>query len=440
MHANGWGELWRGLMYAAAVAVVGAWFGEIAWFLVGGLVVYIGYEKFQIRRFADWLQGPQHELPPDLRGQWKTLAGVAFRQTRKSRKRKKRVQKLVRRFNQFSAALPDATVVLNAQNEIVWSNAAAESYLGISPRDRGHRIVNLIRKPAFVHYLNQARFDEPLKLESPLGKATILHLQVVPYGNKNKVLAARDMTRLYRLEAMRRDFVGNVSHELRTPLTVIEGYAEMLVDDPALPEAHRRILLQVREQSERMHRMVNDLLLLSQLETTQPLPSQQEAVDVALLTEQLARQARVMASSGAHIVTVETDGRWGLLGNAHELQSAFMNLVSNAVRYTPSGGEIRLRWHRDDDGGYFEVQDSGIGIAPEHLPRLTERFYRVDSARSRATGGTGLGLAIVKHILERHQASLQVRSTLGAGSVFVCVFPVARLVSLDDGDAAAVVS
>ncbi|MGF1545797.1 MAG: phosphate regulon sensor histidine kinase PhoR [Thiotrichales bacterium] len=434
MQMNLWSELWRGLAWIAVATVLGALFGHATEFLIAALLLYIAYQRYQLHRFARWFETRPLAAPDDLRGVWERLAHAAYQESRKSRKRKKRVQKLVRRFNQFSAALPDATIVLNGSNEIVWSNAAAEAYFGISLRDRGHKIVNLIRKPAFVQYLNSARFDEPLKLESPLGQPTILHVQVVPYSNKNKVLAARDMTRLYRLEAMRRDFVGNVSHELRTPLTVIEGYAEMLLDDPSLPDAQRRIFGQVQAQSQRMHRMVDDLLLLSQLETTQPLPSQQEIVDVALLADQLARQARVMDKDSAHAVKVEADPAFGLRGNALELQSAFTNLVSNALRYTPAGGEIVLHWYCDERGGHFAVSDSGIGIASVHLPRLTERFYRVDSARSSATGGTGLGLAIVKHILERHQGTLEIQSAVGEGSRFTCVFPAARVVALDELD------
>ncbi len=430
MYASWWTELWRGLSVAAVALLLGWLFDRPVGFMVAGLIAYLVYQLYQLYRFSNWYRFGRHDQPRRFTGIWQEIAQVAYEQSRKSRKRKKRVQKLIRRFNQFSEALPDATVVVDQRNAVVWSNAAAETFLGITARDVGRPITNLMRKPLFRTYLEGGRFDEPLVLESPVRADTILHIQVVPYGNKSKVLAARDMTRLYRLEAMRRDFVGNVSHELRTPLTVIHGYAEMLAADPAIPDAQRRMLQQVQEQSERMQRMVTDLLMLSQLETTTPQQSPQEVVDVTEIARALTRQAQLLSPDHHHRVTVEADSRFGLRGCPQELHSAFGNLVFNAVRYTPAGGAIRVRWYCDTHGGHFQVEDTGIGIAPEHIPRLTERFYRVDIGRSRASGGTGLGLAIVKHVLERHQAELRITSELGKGSTFVCDFPQARIVEI----------
>jgi two-component system phosphate regulon sensor histidine kinase PhoR len=291
--------------------------------------------------------------------------------------------------------------------------------LGIDPaRDVGHAVTHLVRIPEFAAYLQAGDYGHPLEMAAP-GSEAILSLRAIRYGAGQRLILTRDVTRLHQVERVRREFVANVSHEQRTPLTVIAGFLETLRDEPDAGAAQRYIAM-MAEQAARMQRLVEDLLTLSALESS-PAPALEEAIDVAQLMERLAREARVL-SGGRHHIEAESEAGLALLGSEKELSSAFGNLVSNAIRYTPEGGTVRLAWHRSEDGAAFVVEDTGIGIAPEHLSRLTERFYRVDRGRSRESGGTGLGLAIVKHALARHGATLEVSSTPGKGSRFSAKF------------------
>jgi len=296
-----------------------------------------------------------------------------------------------------------------------------------SPQDIGHPIQDLRRAPEFGRYLSAGRYEEALSIPSPRTEGVVLSIRVVPYGEERRLLLARDVTRVNRLEQMRRDFVANVSHELRSPLTVIRGYVETLVDNPdEVPEQWRRPLQQIDQQTTRMCRIVDDLLQLSRLESN-PKAAGHTPVAVASMLETIRDDARGLSGEDLKI-HIEADPKVQLAGEYNELYSAFSNLVFNAVQYTPVLKNIYLRWYGDAAGAHLEVEDQGVGIDPEHLPRLTERFYRVDRARSRAVGGTGLGLAIVKHVLMRHDARLQISSVPGEGSTFTCDFPRERVV------------
>jgi two-component system phosphate regulon sensor histidine kinase PhoR len=318
-------------------------------------------------------------------------------------------------------------VILDADNRIEWCNDTAESHFDLDVEiDVGQPVINLMRQPEFVAYVESGEYLQPLELRSTRGGGAVFSVQIIPYGDAQKLLLSRDVTRLDKLETMRRDFVANVSHELRTPLTVLSGFLETIKELQLDPQRSRDYLNLMAEQSKRMERIVDDLLTLSTLESA-PNPSLDERVPVVPLLERL-RIDGVALSGGKHRIVVDAEAGFDLLGAESEIASAFGNLVTNAIRYTPDGGEVRITWRASADEAEFAVIDSGIGIAPEHIPRLTERFYRVDRGRSRATGGTGLGLAIVKHVLSRHQATLDITSEAGKGSRFVARFPARRIV------------
>jgi two-component system phosphate regulon sensor histidine kinase PhoR len=287
-------------------------------------------------------------------------------------------------------------------------------------------VINLMRQPDFVAYVESGDYSQPLEVRSARVGGAIFSVQIIPYGDAQKLLLSRDITRLDKLETMRRDFVANVSHELRTPLTVLSGFLETIKELQLDPQRSRDYLNLMAEQGKRMERIVDDLLTLSTLESS-PSPPLDERVLVMPLLERL-RIDGVALSGGKHRILLEAEAGFDLLGAESEIASAFGNLVTNAIRYTPDGGEVRIAWRATADEAEFAVIDSGIGIAPEHIPRLTERFYRVDRGRSRATGGTGLGLAIVKHVLSRHQAMLDIKSDAGKGSRFTARFPARRIV------------
>ena len=322
-------------------------------------------------------------------------------------------------------ALPYGVAVLDANYRLDWCNDAAREQLGLDPeRDRNQAIVNMVLAPEFVEYLHAADFSEPLRIASP-GSRRTLSLQLVPFGDEEHLLLSQDVTGAAQVEAMRRDFVANVSHELRTPLTVLAGFLETIQDLKLDASRVRDYVGLMAPQAERMKHLIDDLLTLSALEHA-PAPPDTERITLRPLFQRVREEAEAL-SGGKHRISLEVSGKHDLLGAESEITSAFVNLVSNAVRYTPASGEVRLRWNSANGTGEFSVEDTGIGIDPEHLPRLTERFYRVDRGRSRETGGTGLGLSIVKHALARHQAALAIESTPGKGSRFIARFPTARL-------------
>ncbi|HEY9192896.1 MAG TPA: phosphate regulon sensor histidine kinase PhoR [Methyloversatilis sp.] len=418
------------------IALVGACVlvGVASGYLVAALVLacvvlLVGSlrDQYEIGRFDRWLNSTSEAELPDGGGQWEFLFAKLARRERNARLQREDLRNRLERMREASRAMPDGTLIMSRDELIEWLNPMAEEHLGLDGRrDIAMPILNLVRQPEFAGYLQSGDYAEPLSMPSPRQPGRTLQLRVVPFGDDQKLLLTRDVTQLEKLETMRRDFVANVSHEMKTPLTVIHGFLETLED--ALPELpHEQALSFIsmaQQQSVRMQRLVDDLLTLSALETDTPMP--EEPVDMRNLLDIVLIEANAL-SGGRHEVTLDADGDAGQLsGCARDLRSALGNLASNAVRYTPDGGTVRLRWRIVDGCGEFSVEDDGIGIDAQHIPRLTERFYRVDRGRSRETGGTGLGLAIVKHVLERHQATLQIDSQPGKGSCFTVRFPARR--------------
>jgi two-component system phosphate regulon sensor histidine kinase PhoR len=381
---------------------------------------------FHLRNLATldrWLADPENLQVPDGNGLWEDVFSQLNKITKAQRKEREQHAGALLQMKQATSALPEGVVILDEADRIEWCNPLAERHFGLDgERDNGQQITYLARQPDFVQYLAMKSFTEPLILRDTRHGDLVLSVKLIAYGDNKRLLISRDITHLERIETMRRDFVANVSHELRTPLTVVNGFVETLQDMPNLEnDMARRALHLMGEQTTRMESLVNDLLTLSRLENEQNA-LQEEKVDLAELLGGLMEEGRTL-SKGRHQLRLEAESKACIRGSINELHSAFGNLVTNAIRYTPPGGEIVLRWEELADGHLrFSVRDSGIGIAPQHIPRLTERFYRVDRSRSRETGGTGLGLAIVKHIAIRHQAQLDVVSEEGKGSTFSIVF------------------
>ena len=374
-----------------------------------------------------WLQHPQSQPLPRGSGAWEYLSSHMLKMLKRQRDTEARLNEALSRFQLAGAALPDAVVILDGADRIEWCNPSAEKYFGLdNNRDRGQQITYILRQPQFVQHLASEHAGDPLvlRMSRPAGEM-VLAVQQVPYGENRKLLLGRDITRWERLETTRRDFVANVSHELRTPLTVVGGFLETLADmDVPDPEMSKRAIGLMRQQTIRMTRLVEDLLTLSRLESTQS-PSREEDVNVPEMLRAILQEALAL-SAGQHQISLVVESGDCVKGNTEELRSAFSNLVSNAVRYTPAGGEIEISWRLRDPNPVFAVKDNGIGIEPQHIDRLTERFYRVDRSRSRETGGTGLGLAIVKHVVNRHQGLLEIQSAPGEGSTFSVLFPATR--------------
>ncbi len=396
--------------------------------LVAGLLLYISYNLRQMAILVAWLEHGDRTRIPTASGAWDEIFYGLDRMLRRQKRSTSKISAVLERFEHAAQAIPDGIVMLNGNDQIDWFNPAAGRHYGLDDKtDRGQFIGYLIRQIAFADYLASDNYSEPLVMKSPNDKEVTLSVQMVPFGDKQKMLISRDVTQLELVEAMRRDFVANVSHELRTPLTVVGGFLETFLDMGAIePVAFHKYCDLMQQQTERMRRLVDDLLTLSRLESAQN-KLVDTPVNMTMLIESLYRDAQSL-SAGRHTITLALNSSDNIMGNADELTSALGNLVSNAVRYTPAGGKIDLRWEWRAEQLCFSVQDSGDGIEAHHIARLTERFYRVDRGRSRETGGTGLGLAIVKHVLTRHQARLVIESKVGRGSCFRACFPVSRVV------------
>lgn len=429
--SNPWSaEIRRLLSLLLLATVVGLLVGQLGVLLFLALAAYMGLHLRNLYRLYAWLNDGHSFHPPEASGIWGDVFNLIYRSQLRNRKRKKRLTSLIKRFQEATAAMPDATVILDAEGGIEWFNGAAQRLLGLQAgRDVGQRIANLVRSPEFRHFLAMGSRNEPIRLPSPIDEHTTLNFRVVPYGKSQRLLLARDVSEQQRLEQMRRDFVANVSHELRTPLTVIGGFLETLLDESEEYPAHlSRSLGLMAQQSGRMSQIVEDLLLLSRLETDANRQPRETIAVAAMLKMVEEGMSPMVAEKGLQLQFACDEGLW-IYGAEKELYSAFSNLITNAVRYTPEDGQIVVRWYRDEQGAHFEVEDSGRGIAPQHIPRLTERFYRVDVGRSRESGGTGLGLAIVKHVLNRHNATLRISSAINRGSTFSCDFPVELIVA-----------
>jgi two-component system phosphate regulon sensor histidine kinase PhoR len=426
-------------------AVLGIWLapdhlqirGVLAGMLVAG-TFWVLWDFTRGLRVLQWLRDDELSEAPLTLGLWGT---VAERVRRAARVREQATRESERRLQDFLAALqasPNGVVLLDASGRIEWFNQTAATHLGLDPqRDLLQHLVNLVRDPGFTTYVNAGDYHGSVTLPGRSHSSSHpvrISVQLHDYGQGRRLLLSRDITMFEQAEAMRRDFVANVSHEIRTPLTVLSGFVETLQTLPLEASERARYLDLMAQQAGRMQSLVSDLLMLSRLEGS-PLPGEGEWLSIPGLMSQLEQEGRALSSvlnppmtGPGQMFHFEPAPPGELSGMASELHSALSNLLSNAVRYTPAGGEVRCGWLLHEDGrAEFWVQDSGPGIAPEHIPRLTERFYRIDRSRSRDTGGTGLGLAIVKHVVQRHGAELKVESALGKGSRFAIIFPASRI-------------
>ena len=409
-----------GLLFAAAGAVWW-WFGAVAGLslALAGMAVAVFTQLSYLHKLGEWLDEPHSTRLPDGWGAWTDAFARLYRLRRDDERHQAELTEWLARFRQAMHLLPEGVAIMDDVLFLEWCNPAAERHLGLTmERDKGLRVTNLVRHPDFIDYIILGRYEQPLTLSL---RGRKLECRIIPFENRRQILVTHDATDTERIEAMRRDFIANASHELRTPLTVIVGFLEIAMSDPGIDVTTRMShLTLMTEQAHRMQRLIQDMLTLSRLESDE-YPLKRERVDVRSLIDSIAAEARAL-SGGRHTIDVVVDGP-DVMGSMEELRSAFANLASNAVRYSPNGGTIRLAWTRGADALSFAVTDCGIGIDPEHIPRLTERFYRVDKSRSRETQGTGLGLAIVKHVLLRHGGKLAISSQPGKGSTFSASLP-----------------
>ncbi len=423
MPYNWTNELWRVITSLLLALFVGWLSGYVLLALL--LVVSLWFISYFVRlaKLDHWLRFDRKQEPPQSSGLWGEVFTGIYRLQQRARKRNKRLVKAINRFRETTAALPDGVVMLREAGEIEWWNAQASQLLRLKyPQDVGVRLVNLLRHPDVSAYWRGEWPDQQVTIQSPYDDSIRLSIRVVEYGQNQMLVIVRDVTLFEQVEQMRRDFISNISHELRTPLTVLSGYMESLLEENADNEQMQHTFKVMQQQTWRMHQLTEDLMLLSSYEDPRR-DRKQLVVNVPQMLTSLKEQAEILSAERNHTVLLEADPRLYLLGEHRELDSIFTNLVVNAVNYTPTGGAIRIRWFEDDKGAHFEVNDTGIGIPPHHIPRLTERFYRVDEGRSRHTGGSGLGLAIVKHAMQRNNGSLRIDSEVGRGSTFICDFP-----------------
>ncbi len=419
------------MILVALLALLLGWVvGHVLLFLLLAMLGYLVWHLYNLSRLQRWLRRAELSSLPVSSGIWGSAFDGIYRLREGSLRRRKRLNRLLKRFYKLAAALPDATVMLGEYDTIEWYNKPAQKLLGLQPStDVGQHIGNLLRHPVFRAYLDKGGGDEPIEIPSPEDETVILSVHLVSYGKNRRLLTARDITRLHQLEQMRRGFVADVSHELRTPLTVISGYLESMTDSAEeLPRDWQRSVVLMEQQTQRMQHIVTDLLFLARMENGGQ-PGGGEVIDVPTLLAVIQEDAIMLSGDNEQRISLDADPALLIKGEYEELRSLFSNLIFNAVQYTPAGGEIRICWRRSEQGARFEVKDSGQGIAAHHIPRLTERFYRIDVGRSREKGGTGLGLAIVKHVMNRYQGYLEIGSEVGKGSLFSCYFPAEVLTS-----------
>jgi len=416
---------WLSLLLAGGL-VLGWLYGQALWGFTAACVVALAWQVHNTLRFEQAARTRDFRRFQFGEGIWPQIYSHFSHLRQRNRLHKRNYQQLLREVRDMTNALPDGGIVFDTANEIVLCNEAARELAGFDERqDRGQRVDNILRAPKFIKYLKSGDYSSAIEIPSPIREGAWLHCKIVPYGLDQRLLLIRDVTERRRLTTMRREFIANASHELRSPLTVISGYLDTLADDPDIPEHWHKPLAQMREQAGRMSRIIADLLELSQLEGAGALRGEQQ-VDVAAL---LDSAANLHAGARSDLkITVQAESQDKLLGSAAEIESVIRNLLSNAVRHTPPGGLIHLAWRTEPDGGELSVADNGEGIAEEHIPRITERFFRIDQGRSRDDGGVGLGLSIVKHVLIRHDAELAIESKPGEGSRFICRFPPARII------------
>ncbi len=411
--------------------VIGFLSDKVGWGLGLSLVFYLFMHFKQAWKVLNWLSRKTTKQPPSTHGLWGMFVQQSLKIEKKTQKRKKRLSALLKRFHEVLAAMPDAIVILDEFGGIEWFNESARHILKMSQTHSiGQHIIRSIDEKEFSQYYNKKDYAHSLNISSPFDSDISLNIRIAPYGKKKQLLSARDITRMRQLEGVRSLFVANVSHELRTPLTVISGYLELLSDNESNSEVDatlQPIYQQMNQQAERMITLLDDLLMLSNLENQQIAEKLNETICIAAMIKDIHREAQMLKGEERYNISCDVDKTLAIKGNAKEIHSAFTNLVTNALRYTPSGGEIKISWKKTNQTACFSVQDNGIGIEQQHIERLTERFYRVDKGRSRSTGGTGLGLAIVKHVMFKHDARLEIESEFEKGSLFTCIFPKERI-------------
>ena len=408
--------------------LLGWWFGGTGWWLAAVSLLYVAFTLRHLYLLDRALDGHRRVPLFETRGLWAEIFARVDKLRTKARNRKKKYHRLLREVRESTGALSDGGVILNADHEIMWFNPAAARLLGLNhATDVGHRIDNLLRHPDFVAYLN-APSGDGITVASPRNETGWLHVQIIPYGTAQRLAIIRDVTNEKNVERTRRDFVANASHELRSPLTVISGYIDALSEAGDVPDAWRDPVAEMQRQAERMTRILRDLIELTRLESADAAAAR-DFIDVGGMLKPIVQEFQGRPGPTVRL-ELKTDA--ALLGKESELHSIFYNLVNNAVRFTPPSGSVKVVWRAADGGAVFDVVDTGIGISEEQIPRVTERFYRVDPGRSRASGGTGLGLAIVKHALHRHEGQLTIVSREGEGSTFSCRFPKERVVFRSD--------
>jgi len=431
---NSWvTELRRLIIYIIIFWLAGFVAGFSLWGIIAGFSVYLINLAQRFSKFEKWINLSLSQ-PEDFGGVFDDLAFRIYRIRTRSRNRKKKLTELLRSWQDSSAALPDAAVAIDVDGNITWFNLTASSMLRLKSSDQGRHIGNLLRNPKFLRYLSKGDYKEHLEIASPLDISKTLNIRVAPYGANQRLILVSDVTHIQALMTMRRDFIANVSHELRTPLTVIMGYLENIKNENINQAEFEKLIERIENPAIRMKSLIDDLLLLSKLDTGAPCsPESSAVINVATMVKSIVAEAEQL-SHGRHNINVEIDAELQLKGVEKEIYSAFINLLTNAIRYTPEDGSINLQWRAYGDGASFCVADTGAGIPAIHLSRLTERFYRIDVGRSRSIGGTGLGLSIVNQVLRRHDAELHISSEVGKGSEFCCFFPEARVVLRQQDD------
>lgn len=430
----------RHLLIWSGVALFGFLIGQLLWALLILAIIYTLRNYYQLHRFTLWLNSDQRKQPsepPESYGIWGDIYDGIYRLQKQERSSSAHLENIINKAQESSAALEMAVIMINQHDNLDWWNKAAEKLLGFKfPQDKNQSINNLIRNPKFHDYFYNENYAEALVMEAPGDANKVLEFQIALFGEHERLMIVRDITQLQRLARMRKDFVANVSHELGTPITVIKGYLEAIIDNQdSLDKKWHKPMQQMRQQSMRMENIVRDLLLLSSLETKTP-PRNRQEINTTALVREIENDTRQMFTDKSHTIRIDCASDAVISGKRNELYSAVSNLVVNAAKYTPANGEITVRTYFTDESFIIAVSDNGIGIEAHHIPRLTERFYRVDVSRSSDSGGTGLGLAIVKHILARHDAELVIESQYGKGSEFRCEFPLARVSKVDQAIAA----
>lgn len=427
LHPQQQRELFFLLIYIAIAVGIGSMFDYSLLFFVITLLVYIIYQLYNQFKLHNWLL-TRSENPPEAYGYWGEIFNEIHLMEKDKRKNRERLNKVLSRFQNAAQALPDGVIILTKHNDIEWANQTASAMLGIrAEHDIGHKINNLIRNPKFGKYLNKKDYSKSITLSRPMQPEHQLEIHIIPFGSSQKLVLCNDITHIAQLESMRTRFISNVSHELRSPLTVIKGYMEMLSEDDSNNNYQKKAFNNMNSQVHRMDRLVEDLLTLTKLETESVKPS--EEINVASMLTAICDNAKIYGKNKNQTIILDADSHLKLIGDNDDFTSLFSNLINNAVRYTPDNGQIDVLWFMLGGKAVFSVTDTGIGIDSVHLEHLTERFYRVDSDRSRESGGTGLGLSIVKHILDRNDGQLNIKSTPGKGSTFICRFPIQRIVT-----------